>query len=92
MKEEITEPADEDLNLSFEDEYFFEKEEEYGSVSDFNDMLESNSVQTIHSRDDYFDATRVYLNELGRSKLLTADQEKAFHGKGRGPHRHQPRP
>ena len=25
-----------------------------------------------------FDATRVYLNELGKSKLLTADQEKIY--------------
>jgi len=28
--------------------------------------------------ESYFDATRVYLNELGKSKLLTADQEKIF--------------
>ncbi|MCK4494394.1 MAG: RNA polymerase sigma factor RpoS [Methylococcales bacterium] len=29
-------------------------------------------------QDSNFDATRIYLNELGKSKLLTADQEKIY--------------
>ncbi|MCK5925737.1 MAG: RNA polymerase sigma factor RpoS, partial [Methylococcales bacterium] len=29
-------------------------------------------------QDNNFDATRIYLNELGKSKLLTADQEKVY--------------
>ena len=28
--------------------------------------------------DNTFDATRVYLNELGKSKLLTAEEEKNY--------------
>ncbi len=28
--------------------------------------------------ENHFDATRIYLNELGKSKLLTADQEKTY--------------
>ncbi|MGR8980793.1 MAG: RNA polymerase sigma factor RpoS [Gammaproteobacteria bacterium] len=76
MKEELTEPADEDINLTFEEEFYFE--EEYEAVSNLNELLEADNNQVIHSRDDYFDATRFYLNELGRSKLLTAEQERIY--------------
>lgn len=37
-------------------------------------------VDTESINESNFDATRVYLNELGKSKLLTADQEK-YYGK-----------
>ncbi len=39
---------------------------------DYNDSSESS-----HS-DSYLDATRIYLNELGGSELLTADDEKIY--------------
>jgi RNA polymerase nonessential primary-like sigma factor len=38
-----------------------------------------SDVEPVTSKNEqYFDATRVYLNELGKSQLLTADEEKEF--------------
>lgn len=81
MKEELVEPSDEEINLDFEDELFYEEAEEFEVKSGLNDMLDDDEVTTIRARDDHFDATRVYLNELGRSKLLTAEQEKHYGAK-----------
>lgn len=79
MKEELLEPTDDDMSLPFEDDLFFEEELE--ASPNQNDSLETDEIQATKSRDDNFDATRVYLNELGRSKLLTADQEKLYGAK-----------
>jgi RNA polymerase nonessential primary-like sigma factor len=79
MKEELLEPTEEDIGLPFEDDLFFEEDLETASA--LNDTLDADDIQVIQSRDDPFDATRVYLNDLGRSKLLTADQEKFYGAK-----------
>lgn len=46
------------------------------------DLLEEPVIDEVLSdesqNDQNFDATRFYLNELGRSQLLTADQEKMY--------------
>ena len=46
------------------------------------DLIEQpkiSDVEPVTSKNEqYFDATRVYLNELGKSQLLTADEEKEF--------------
>ncbi|MBS3953220.1 MAG: RNA polymerase sigma factor RpoS [Methylomicrobium sp.] len=46
------------------------------------DLLEEPIIDEVLSdesqNDQNFDATRFYLNELGRSQLLTADQEKMY--------------
>jgi RNA polymerase nonessential primary-like sigma factor len=83
MKEKIAEPADDDIGIPFEEEdadLFFE--EEYEEPEDALDDLDTDTdVQTLKARDDNFDATRVYLNDLGRSKLLSAEQEKFYGSK-----------
>ncbi|WP_374090299.1 RNA polymerase sigma factor RpoS [Methylomicrobium lacus] len=83
MKEEIVEPADDDIGPPFEeeDEELF-LAEEFEDADDTLDEIDIESeVQTLRARDDNFDATRVYLNDLGRSKLLSADQEKFYGAK-----------
>lgn len=77
MNEEILEPTDEDMDLSFEDDLSLDEDLEV------DDFIEDKSIREdpvlMHARGDgSFDATRVYLNELSRSKLLTADQEKLY--------------
>ena len=46
------------------------------------DLIEQPKISDIEpvtsKNEQYFDATRVYLNELGKSQLLTADEEKEF--------------
>jgi len=84
MKKEIVEPADDDIGPPFEDaedeELFLA--EEFEEADDGIDEIDIESeVQTLKARDDNFDATRVYLNDLGRSKLLSADQEKLYGAK-----------
>jgi RNA polymerase nonessential primary-like sigma factor len=77
MNEEIFEPTDEDIGVIFDDELPLE------DVLDDDDLVEAKAVleesALLHERSEGgFDATRVYLNELSRSKLLTADQEKIY--------------
>lgn len=79
MKEEIVEPTDDDIGLPFDEGLFFEEGGE--SEPAFIDAIDLEDQSKIKTRDDAFDATRVYLNELGRSKLLTADQEKFYGSK-----------
>jgi RNA polymerase nonessential primary-like sigma factor len=80
MKEELIDPSEDDINLPFEDDLFFE-EDEFEAKSDLNDVLDLDDLPSMKARDDHLDATRVYLNELGRSKLLTAEQEKHYGAK-----------
>jgi RNA polymerase nonessential primary-like sigma factor len=80
MKEELIDPSDDDINLPFEDDLFFE-EDVFEAKSGLNEALDIDDVPAIKSREDHLDATRVYLNELGRSKLLTAEQEKHYGAK-----------
>lgn len=85
MKEEIVPPADEEIGLPFEGEeedvdLLFE--EEFEDLDDSLDDLDvETEIQELKTRDDNFDATRVYLNDLGRSKLLSAEQEKYYGSK-----------
>jgi RNA polymerase nonessential primary-like sigma factor len=77
MKEEIVEPSDDDIDLPFEEDFPYEEELEVEAIP--VGALDVDEVTALKLRNDNtFDATRVYLNELGRSKLLTADQEKIY--------------
>jgi RNA polymerase nonessential primary-like sigma factor len=77
MKEEIIEPSDDDIDLPFEEDFSYEEELEVESVQ--SGLLDVDDVADLKLRsDNSFDATRVYLNELGRSKLLTSEQEKIY--------------
>ncbi len=77
MNEEILEPTDEDIDISFDEDLSLEDEL---NADDFiEDKIIAEDTALLHARaEGGFDATRVYLNELSRSKLLTADQEKSY--------------
>jgi RNA polymerase nonessential primary-like sigma factor len=77
MNEEIFEPTDEDISVIFDDELPLEDVLDEDDLVDGKAVLEESAL--LHARSEGgFDATRVYLNELSRSKLLTADQEKIY--------------
>jgi RNA polymerase nonessential primary-like sigma factor len=77
MKEETIEPSEDDIDLPFEDDFPFEEEPD--AEPSLDGALDIDDTLVLKLRNDNsFDATRVYLNELGRSKLLTADQEKHY--------------
>ncbi|MFZ2449629.1 MAG: RNA polymerase sigma factor RpoS [Methylovulum miyakonense] len=75
MNEELTAPLDEEIVASLDEDFSFDDETDAHFVQDISDI----EVAVIKSKSTYdFDATRVYLNELGRSKLLTAEQEITY--------------
>ncbi|CAA9889529.1 RNA polymerase, sigma S (sigma 38) factor [Candidatus Methylobacter favarea] len=78
MNEELNEPSDDDMNIPFEEDLSFD--EEIVDLSTLIEPIESEDEPPVVKarNDNNFDATRVYLSELGRSKLLTADQEKIY--------------
>lgn len=77
MNEEIFEPTDEDIAVSFDDDLSLEEDLDADNFADDTLVIEDPSLLQARSEGG-FDATRVYLNELSRSKLLTADQEKIY--------------
>lgn len=79
MNEELLEPVDDDVALAFDDDFAF-GDEFAGSDAPSPPIFDLDAVPaktTTKSTAD-FDATRVYLNDLGRSKLLTAEQERYY--------------
>jgi RNA polymerase nonessential primary-like sigma factor len=54
----------------------------FGLFNEENNLREQVKVQDVDvnnsQNESAFDATRVYLNELGKSQLLTADEEKIY--------------
>lgn len=76
MIEEVLEPSDEDIAVVFDEDFAFGNEFSTTFVDpELNEpQINTSSVKSYSE----LDATRVYLNELGRSKLLTADQEKIY--------------
>ncbi len=80
MKEELIEPMDDDIGLPFDDDLSFDEEFEVDEV--VVDVVEvgPDALSGDERSESSLDATRIYLNALSRSKLLTADQEK-FYGK-----------
>jgi len=76
MNEEILEPTDEDIGIDFDEDVSIEDlvAEDY-----VEGKLIAEDVVLLQARNEGgFDATRAYLNELSRSKLLTAEQEKTY--------------
>jgi RNA polymerase nonessential primary-like sigma factor len=83
MKEELIEPMDDEIGIPFDDDLSFDEEFESDSpVADLVDVdVDVDPAETISGElrgESSLDATRIYLNALGRSKLLTADQEKLY--------------
>lgn len=72
MSDEIFETNDDELDIDFEDE-------ELDSELFIDEKIVLDESALLQSKiESGFDATRVYLNELSRSQLLTADQEKIY--------------
>ncbi|MBU2569883.1 MAG: RNA polymerase sigma factor RpoS [Gammaproteobacteria bacterium] len=77
MKEEFVEVTSIKPHGALSDDLVFEDEDDQSLCLEEVSVIED--VVVDDSQNDYtFDATRFYLNELGRSKLLTADQEKMY--------------
>jgi len=76
MIEEVVESMSINTNNGMPNSINFEKE------TGNNSMVEEPQLTTVNTEDAQnapsIDATRVYLNELGKSKLLTADEEKIY--------------
>ena len=53
-------------------------EDAAGSVSVGGELDEASVLKVAAKKDHSFDATKVYLNELSRSSLLTAEEEKLY--------------
>jgi RNA polymerase nonessential primary-like sigma factor len=84
MIEELIEPSDEEIVLTQDDDLAFDGDFDVASAiieklnCDYDDD-ESDEIALAKLRSSAdFDATRVYLNELCRSQLLTAEQEKIY--------------
>jgi len=74
MKDALIEPSDDEIVMLYEEDSSFDEELEVTSaISEKLDVVSAKVRNTTE-----FDATRAYLDELGRSKLLTADQEKIY--------------
>ncbi len=77
MNEEIFEPTDEDICVIIDEDLSLEEDLDLDTF--VHDKPVSADAALLHTRSESgFDATRVYLNELSRSQLLTADQEKIY--------------
>ncbi len=77
MSEEIFEPTDDDMSVIFDEDLTLEEELDVEATDHDKPVFVDGSLLEARS-DSGFDATRIYLNELSRSKLLTADQEKIY--------------
>ncbi|KJV06847.1 RNA polymerase sigma factor RpoS [Methylocucumis oryzae] len=75
MNEDLLDTLDDDVAVVADGDFDFTDDD---SLTDVEEVSLSISVIAKDTSDYDFDATRVYLNELGRSKLLTADQEKYY--------------
>ena len=75
MNEELISPLDDEIIVSLDEVNDFDDEADTELLQNILDI----EVEAIKTKSNYdFDATRVYLNQLGRSKLLTAEQEILF--------------
>jgi RNA polymerase nonessential primary-like sigma factor len=74
MNQALNGPSNDEIDILCEEDLSFDEEIDVASV--VIEKLAAISTDTISNSE--FDATRAYLNELGRSKLLTADQEKIY--------------
>lgn len=74
MNEVLLEPSLDEIAILSEEDSSLDEDIDVESV--ITEKLEAKSTKTTNNGE--FDATRAYLNELSRSKLLTADQEKTY--------------
>lgn len=74
MNRALIEPSDDEIDVLCEDD--LSSDEDIDVASDIIEKLAAISTKSTSNSE--FDATRAYLNELVRSTLLTADQEKIY--------------
>jgi RNA polymerase nonessential primary-like sigma factor len=74
MNDTLLDQSQDETAILYHDDLSFEEDIEVAAVIPKN--KEAISPKTTNNSE--FDATRTYLNELGRSKLLSADQEKIY--------------
>ncbi|MCF7987726.1 MAG: RNA polymerase sigma factor RpoS [Methylovulum sp.] len=76
MNEEVLDPSDEDIAVIFDENFAFGNDFSANFVDSEISEPQINAISVKGCGE--LDATRVYLNELGRSELLTAEQEKIY--------------
>ena len=74
MNEALFEPSHDEMVILCEEDLSFDEEIDVESVV----TEKPGTIPTKTTSNSEFDATRAYLKELSRSKLLTADQEKIY--------------
>lgn len=81
MKIELAEMVTDSVSMDFSEGINFNRNDEVikgiEAPSPEESKVDDNELIDLQ-QDNNFDATRIYLNELGKSKLLTADQEKIY--------------
>jgi RNA polymerase nonessential primary-like sigma factor len=86
MNETLLAPADDDITATLDDETFtFDEDSEIAGTINPQELLDLDTeVAALKSKAPQdFDATRTYLSELGRSVLLTAEQEVTYGNQAR---------
>jgi RNA polymerase nonessential primary-like sigma factor len=81
MKVELVEVVTDSINMAFSESVSFSRDDNVIETIEARipEVAKTNDIEIIDSQpDNNFDATRIYLNELGKSKLLTADEEKIY--------------
>jgi len=81
MKTELLEQLDGEACVLFDEDFSYDNEDllTLATAETLPDSNERNAVKP--QPDKSIDTTRVYLNDLARSQLLTADQEKLYGAK-----------
>ncbi len=78
MKDDLIEVADNDSCCTvLVDDVLFDEHDVDVSLLD-NIKANDKKITETQNNEPSFDATRVYLNELGKSRLLTAEEEKLY--------------
>lgn len=85
MEENLIEPATNELTVAFVDDIPLELDDtdtDIGLDIDEAEAFDENQILEFVAKDEesdnYFDATRFYLNELAKSQLLTVEQERLY--------------
>ncbi|MDP3875629.1 MAG: RNA polymerase sigma factor RpoS [Methylobacter sp.] len=77
MKAELLERPDAEVCLLFDEDFSYDNED-LPALATVETLLNSEKTAVKAQADKNIDTTRVYLNDLARSQLLTAEQEKFY--------------
>ena len=73
MSSVLFDPAQDEISILDEEDLSLDEDIDSDVIAE---KIEATSTKSTGNGE--FDATRAYLNDLSRSKLLTADQEKTY--------------